>query len=669
MKRYGISLVLIEGGSQDANLDAVRGKAPADVWKKVARRFLSEGKIAGEEYLNLTSDIPMQTIGIERQDLYDESIRTYAELAAARKKSLSALYGLRTAIGRIKNRMYPRELADYETGKSASSEGPRSGYQALVRIARESGVSFESYAAVQQLEDVLKLENRIDFGAADIERVQLTEKIIRYKSKAFFERYVQSRASAESGEASRYAFWHGILAAANAAGIHTSAYPELTHYGAYLEAFQSLDPSKLLTELDGLENDLYAKKLLTDDARKLRAIDRFTSLLYDAYSIRISSGDYSILAANKEQFETDSILAFVNRLLLDLGYAEDLVVEEPEIDRARPLFEKFYRLVHERDEAFIQNSISAMERTGSKAAFLIAGGYHTEHLVQMLADKGYSYVVLAPIVTESTDTENYEKVLLGKQKKAKPHSTVSEMLRPARVIETRTADAAADSRLDELIHAAQKLDSTLNLLPEEAVRSVFQPELLVGSRGASALDVVRHTQDEINQISVRSVLGHALLSDLEAVHRHVGLLTGYLRDYGIGEMRTETLRSLSAQIHENFLVLKAMKSKGEYSDPLTFFRKLSESFRELTHFLNTDLVENLELGAGTDAYRLDRSSLWEVAEEGIDICEAQIQFITGEPQFETVELMPFLEQIRASVLEKLRAVEIDYTIFFFFSTL
>src|SRR3989338_6913080 len=70
MTRYKISLVLVEGGSKDDTLTPIKRVAPPDVWKKVARKFLLAGRIAGEEYLNLISDHPMKIMGIEDKPLY-----------------------------------------------------------------------------------------------------------------------------------------------------------------------------------------------------------------------------------------------------------------------------------------------------------------------------------------------------------------------------------------------------------------------------------------------------------------------------------------------------------------------------------------------------------------------------------------------------------------------
>ena len=114
MKRYGISLVLVEGGSRDVTLTPIKEVAPPSVWKKVAKTFLIEGKISGEEYLNLTSDHPMKILGIEDQDLYMQSLHAYANLAGKRQDILDYLKKIQYQIKRTKQKLYPQEPLDYE---------------------------------------------------------------------------------------------------------------------------------------------------------------------------------------------------------------------------------------------------------------------------------------------------------------------------------------------------------------------------------------------------------------------------------------------------------------------------------------------------------------------------------------------------------------------------
>ena len=66
----------------------------------------------------------------------------------------------------------------------------------------------------------------------------------------------------------------------------------------------------------------------------------------------------------------------------------------------------------------IRNPKSAIHQ--QRVAVLITGGYHTQHLTELFRQKGYSYIVLQPIVTAETNREKYEKLLLSPLKMKKP---------------------------------------------------------------------------------------------------------------------------------------------------------------------------------------------------------------------------------------------------------
>src|SRR3989338_4862199 len=101
MTRYRVSLVLVEGGTKDDTLTPLKKIAPPEVWKRVAKKFLIEGKISGEEYLNLISDHPMKIMGIEDQALYMASLKAYAELAGRREAILDYLTKIEAAPARF----------------------------------------------------------------------------------------------------------------------------------------------------------------------------------------------------------------------------------------------------------------------------------------------------------------------------------------------------------------------------------------------------------------------------------------------------------------------------------------------------------------------------------------------------------------------------------------
>ena len=91
MTKYHVTLVLVEGGTKDDTLTPLKKIAPPEVWRKVAKKFLIEGKITGDEYLNLISDHPMRIMGIENKELYMTSLKAYGGLADKREAILDYL--------------------------------------------------------------------------------------------------------------------------------------------------------------------------------------------------------------------------------------------------------------------------------------------------------------------------------------------------------------------------------------------------------------------------------------------------------------------------------------------------------------------------------------------------------------------------------------------------
>jgi hypothetical protein len=76
-----------------------------------------------------------------------------------------------------------------------------------------------------------------------------------------------------------------------------------------------------------------------------------------------------------------------------------------------PKIQKFYDLAGQRDEIFVKKTAERMEKDDVKLSALVAGGFHTPKLTRLLADNGYSYIVISPKVTTPTDEELYRSSL------------------------------------------------------------------------------------------------------------------------------------------------------------------------------------------------------------------------------------------------------------------
>src|SRR3989338_8493128 len=291
MSKYKIGLVLVEGGTRDDTLTPIKQVAPPDVWKKVAKKFLMEGKISGEEYLNLTSDHPMKIMGIENKELYQKSLAAYADMAKQRPEILEYLKKIQYAVDKLKRRLYPKELLEYERGdvisRRVSAErshhtvdeisrpfGARNdnvdGYKSLFNLAKEKQVDLKDFPAVQQLAVINEKENTIDFNLANLEQAALVEEIQKRGGGEELRSFIDKLGHLSKQKLAQFSYFQNTLDIARSKNITLDKYPNLILYLDYLKQFSGLDLDRVLDELERAEDKVYSvilKAGVTNTAR------------------------------------------------------------------------------------------------------------------------------------------------------------------------------------------------------------------------------------------------------------------------------------------------------------------------------------------------------------------------------------------------------------------
>jgi hypothetical protein len=350
MASHKISLVLVEGSSGDVTLDEAKKIIPKKTWQKAAKRFLLDGILSGEEYLNLTTDHPMRLRGIEREALYSQNLEAYVSLADKRQDILDYIDLIQKSLKRVKNRLYPKALLEYESViASEAKQSKGNSLSLLFDLSQKIGIDLKtSYPHL-------------------------------FKLKKLFLRQSKRPKASQS----------------------------------YLKKLSQINFQEVLREREALEDEIYLSRLTTRDSRLTHVLDIYLALLQKAHSIRLTSEEFGALEASQPDFKTQSWQAFLNQKLIDLGYFEDLVPYKPLFEEAVSDLKEFYSLVSRRDQAFIDNASRIMEEENQNTAFLITGGYHTQHLTQLLKEQNISYVVLTPVIKQETNYQKYEKVLFA----------------------------------------------------------------------------------------------------------------------------------------------------------------------------------------------------------------------------------------------------------------
>ncbi|MFT5207560.1 MAG: hypothetical protein ACI9CF_001316 [Candidatus Omnitrophota bacterium] len=463
MKNYGISTVLVEGSSTDVTLSHAKNQMPKKNLIKAAKQLLYYGIISGEEHLNLTTDHNMQLLGIEDQQLYNQNLNIYHNVTQVRTQALNYIHQIQNSLIRLKNKTYPKELLNYEQDHTSLRGAERRGnlpakLENLAHISKPETIN--QYLELQKLLQLQELEENINFTQANQDQIKLFDLLTSKGHSKEVKDFMTTSRTAANSQIAQYNHLLTILNFAETNSINLAFYSELMKYKAYLYEFSKLNMNQILEQVNDLENDVYQQLLISNDAQKIRSIDRYLSLLDKAYKIQMSHQEFDIFHTNQSDFEIKSILAFMNLKLAELDYFEDIIPLQETITQSLPQISQFYDVVNQRDEAFKQNAIDIMDSNDEDVAVLIAGGYHTQHLTELMRQGNLNYIVLTPHITAQTDHNQYERLLFANS------NLDSKKFKTANTIKQSGSRINAQQRLQTIVRAGARLSQDSRQLVE-----------------------------------------------------------------------------------------------------------------------------------------------------------------------------------------------------------
>jgi hypothetical protein len=178
--------------------------------------------------------------------------------------------------------------------------------------------------------------------------------------------------------------------------------------------------TSFLNEIGRLE-DSVTEGLATSTAQKEAArLSRDNVLLHKLLHHNLTFHDWSAFLKRVAELR-----AFDARLAA-AGQKNGVPVAKAEFGFPLSPYEAFYTSAQARNEHFVQNLFDRLRASGARSAVLVAGGFHTEGLRDLLTQKGVGHVVVTPRLTKVDKDDNYldvfvrdhtplEKMMLGEK--------------------------------------------------------------------------------------------------------------------------------------------------------------------------------------------------------------------------------------------------------------
>jgi hypothetical protein len=431
LDKEDIRYIFLEAAFGDSSLSFLKKYGTSEQRKNVAKPFLKQGLMHGEEYFYLSTEKEPVLWGVESFDLYKKSIAAYKNVVKNRERLHLYLKKIQQTIETLKPKIFnPILLAfDYKISSYQHEEISLTDYfNILVEYAGYQNISLGKYPHLKELETLLNQEKAIDFEKATQQQSKAIASLAEEDRNELIDtaqnRQSVSRLPKEQHKEQK-AFYALLQEKLTLRG-NDSGYPDLFQYFDYLKAAKKIQTKGVLKELKSLEEETWQSLAATEDEKQLVRCVKALGYFYKLFDLTLTPEEYqeykemTVIARERsndvQPFTITHLTGFLNKKIMDFNrYYERTVFLETGYDEVVKQCEEFYALTQQRDTYFIDQTLKKMQQQSQQKAILITGGYHSPNLKSILKSKGISYLCITPQVLKETNHKRYEKILLGQE--------------------------------------------------------------------------------------------------------------------------------------------------------------------------------------------------------------------------------------------------------------
>ncbi len=422
VRKNSLRLILVEGGWEDMGLSHLRNLAGSEGRLEVAERYLKEGKISAEEYLDIISDFNLALWGIEDSRLYKENMETFLKIYGEQEKLLQELASIETVLNALKEKIFPPSLQELQSQKQSFEQDKISLFDYLkflnshltpsphplpLKGGEGKGEGVALSGVLNEFPDLKKLlalsEGEVDAEKAEWEKQNLIRVLSKKITKPELSKLelLNERKSPEE----ELAFIESLLALyrknfkpslLRPSGARNDEFAALENHLAILKEVTGLNPTGVFDQLEQLENKIIEKEPLTDEQKELLKFVRYFAIIRDLLKLQLAPEDFEKLSKSPGDFTLKKWKSYLGEKSREFQTGSSSKANFETLEKWIPVARSFYHSAEKREEALVKNTVAKFEREPDKVAAMIVGGFHAEKLIEALQKKGYSFMLLSP---------------------------------------------------------------------------------------------------------------------------------------------------------------------------------------------------------------------------------------------------------------------------------
>ena len=179
------------------------------------------------------------------------------------------------------------------------------------------------------------------------------------------------------------------------------------------QQLSKIDLSKLDSELSGMILKTQLDVAESEIEKEIISLDFYLSQLELLALLKAAPFNTQYFQAQYSKLDFKYLTAFASekskRFSIHFQISEDLSLLQQTVLKIK----RFYELADDRNGIFVQNLMQRMARARKRSAVIVAGGYHTDGIIQELKKLGVSYAVVTPNISSVKEDGSYLSRMMG----------------------------------------------------------------------------------------------------------------------------------------------------------------------------------------------------------------------------------------------------------------
>ena len=275
---------------------------------------------------------------------------------------------------------------------------------------------------------------------------------------------------------------------------------------------QKIDFGILLKDIATCSHDVRIMLSESDAERQLVVLCKKIMLIKRLFSLKALKEEVQTYKSNVKDYSIEFIIDEINTL------AAKNNVELPSTERVLNInagilesINEFYALAEKRDKVMVDNLLAKMKENNQSVGVLVAGGYHSDGMKNLLKQKGISYITVTPNINSAACDVAYMDRMLGQVVPIDPfmasHLQVSRINASVKALsEIGFEDILKDAgvqikgqtffnreQIDEIINLLKDRDETIAQAFEQIAGEIYENNLIEKTldKGVTGEDAVQ----------------------------------------------------------------------------------------------------------------------------------------------------------------------------------